>query len=142
MYRVLLPVDGDEDRAMSIARLVANLPGEPSDVEGVVLNVFEEFEERDDMGAANSDDLFDGAEPPDTVDMVVDYLSERGIESRSLFEHGDTVDVILQVAVGEDVDLITISGRRRSPAGKVIFGSVTQDVLLNSDRPVAVTMEG
>lgn len=141
MYRVLLPVDGDEDRAMSIARMVANLPGEPSDIEGIVLNVFEEFEERDDMGAANSDDLFDVAEPPDTADMVVDYLSERDIESRSLFEHGDTVDVILEVAVEEEVDLITISGRRRSPAGKVIFGSVTQDVLLNSDRPVAVTME-
>nr|WP_276414161.1 universal stress protein [Halomicroarcula sp. XH51] len=34
--------------------------------------------------------------------------------------------------------MIVLAGRKRSPAGKALFGSVTQDVILGTDRSVLV----
>lgn len=38
--------------------------------------------------------------------------------------------------VGVELDSALVVGRKRSPTGKAVFGSITQDVLLNSPRPV------
>jgi len=38
--------------------------------------------------------------------------------------------------VDEDVDLVTLVGRRRSPAGKLPMGSVSREVLLGTRQPV------
>jgi nucleotide-binding universal stress UspA family protein len=45
-------------------------------------------------------------------------------------------DELLAAAKSIDANAICISGRRRRPTGKAVFGSVTQDVILGSDRPV------
>lgn len=49
---------------------------------------------------------------------------------------GDAADEIVRYAEREDARYIVIGGRKRSPVGKAVFGSVTQDVLLSADRPV------
>lgn len=49
---------------------------------------------------------------------------------------GDASDEIVRHAEDEAARYIVIGGRKRSPVGKAVFGSVTQDVLLSADRPV------
>lgn len=43
---------------------------------------------------------------------------------------------LLQCAKDEDVDLLVIGIRRRSPVGKLIMGSNAQDIILQADCPV------
>lgn len=55
---------------------------------------------------------------------------------------GDPADEIVAYADEVDARYIVVSARKRSPAGKALFGSVTQSVLLNAGRPVvAITSE-
>ena len=51
---------------------------------------------------------------------------------------GDPTDRIVAYADEHDARYIVVASRKRSPAGKVLFGSVAQSVLLNAGRPVVV----
>lgn len=53
---------------------------------------------------------------------------------------GDAADEIVRYSSDNNARYIVISGRRRSPVGKALFGSVTQSVLLDADRPVVTTI--
>lgn len=53
---------------------------------------------------------------------------------------GDPVESIIEAADDLDARYVVLGGRRRTPVGKVVFGSVTQSVLLNADRPVVTVM--
>ena len=53
---------------------------------------------------------------------------------------GDESEEILSYAADHDARYIVMGGRKRSPVGKVMFGSVAQSVLLGSDRPVLLVM--
>lgn len=49
---------------------------------------------------------------------------------------GDASDELVRYANEQDASYICVGGRRRSAVGKALFGSVTQDVLLNAECPV------
>lgn len=138
MYRILLAIDRKEDRARRTAEMVASLPGS-GEIEAVVLNVFEEFTATDDMGRVSSEDVYEESSLPNSVDVATELLEGTGIDTERRQEHGDPAKIILDVAEEVDADCIAMSGRKRSPAGKVLFGSVTQSVLLSSDRPVLIS---
>ena len=53
---------------------------------------------------------------------------------------GEPVKEILDEAERSDVRYIVIGGRKRTPVGKTVFGSITQSILLNADRPVMAVM--
>jgi len=53
---------------------------------------------------------------------------------------GNVTEEILQVASEEDPRYLVVGGRKRTPVGKAIFGSVTQSVLLEADRPVITVL--
>jgi nucleotide-binding universal stress UspA family protein len=126
MYNVVIGVDNDEDRAMACARSVGTLPGDGSDVHVTILHSF-----TDNPSGASATQIH-------SVREVSDYFDEQGIDYDVTESSGDPAEVIIETADELDADLIVLSGRKRSPAGKALFGSVTQAVILNADRPVMV----
>lgn len=53
---------------------------------------------------------------------------------------GEPVKEILGEARRRDAQYLVIGGRKRSPTGKALFGSKTQSILLQADRPVVTVM--
>lgn len=140
MYQIVLPVDDNENRALAAAETVVSLPTADNELEVLILNVLENFKAPDDTGSITAAEVFNNSEPPGTVETVRQFLEDEGVSVTVERELGDPAETILEVSENSNSDAIVISGRRRSPAGKVLFGSVTQSVLLGSDIPVIVSM--
>lgn len=135
MYQILMPIDTDVDRALAQAEYIANLPGS-DEVRTMILFV---FSGRTGEDLPNELKPFKSATRVESVRRAQEYLEEHGVEVEILDESGDAAEDIIDEANRYEVDSIVLGGRKRSPAGKVIFGSVTQSVILNTDRPVVVT---
>lgn len=134
MYHVLVPMDADEDRAMTQARYVADLPSADGGVRATVLFIFGSDDDvPEEWGRFKSVDRIG------SVRHASEYLEDHGVDVELIDESGDTAEFILREAEERAVDAIVLGGRKRSPAGKAIFGSVTQSVILNTDVPVVVT---
>ncbi|MFC7075969.1 universal stress protein [Haloarcula halophila] len=131
MYRVLVPVDDDPDRARGQAAFVADLPGGTDEVEAIVTHALtpEQAEAPEDLKSVDR---------VETVRLVRDTLDERGIDYQLAEARTPPADGILDLAAEFDVDQIVMGSRKRSPTGKVVFGSVAQQVLLEGDVPVTV----
>ena len=141
MHTILLPIDESETRSQRAARTVIELPGGPEKKAVVLLNVSEEtkqpwLQEFESQRAEGRDD----PELPASTEAARTLLAEAGIDVDTRLEQGDITENILAVAEEIDADSIVMSGRKKSATGKVLFGSVTQSVLLSADRPVTVLM--
>ena len=81
----------------------------------------------------------------DKVEEVAQSFAEKACTNvtsnyRAVGLVGDTVSTVLDYADDQDARYLVIGGRKRSPAGKALFGSVTQSILMNTDRPVLAVM--
>lgn len=59
---------------------------------------------------------------------------EGGVETVGLV--GDPPETILEYAADRDARFVLVSSRQRTATGKLLFGSVTQSILLDADRSV------
>lgn len=71
-------------------------------------------------------------------DLGQEVLSEFDVEYEVVGLLGEKAEQILDAAKKYDCDHIFLAGRRRSPAGKALFGDATQRVVLDFDGPVTV----
>ena len=129
MYSVLLPVDASEGRAAAQAAAVANLPHATEDVEARVVHVFD----NEDIAERTA------VEQTPSGKELVEHLRAAGLKVTTESAYGDPTEQIVSTAQEHDVDMIILGGRKRSPMGALIFGSVSQGVILDADRPVTVT---
>jgi nucleotide-binding universal stress UspA family protein len=124
MVKILATIDNNEDRAINQAETIIKLAAATSDIEVVLLHVFEDNPEGATVKQVQS------------VRSAKDELEAAGIEVEMLGVSGDPSEAILDYADDLAVDFITVSGRKRTPVGKVLLGSVSQQVLLHADQPV------
>lgn len=92
-------------------------------------------------GSSNTYSIEDGERDAASAakDIVAETLDDwDDVQFRGLV--GDPVKEILDEAKRCDARYLVIGGRKRSSVGKAVFGSATQSVLLQADRPVVVVM--
>ncbi|MFB6137917.1 MAG: universal stress protein [Halobacteriaceae archaeon] len=126
MYQVLVPIDEDEERARAQVEAVRRLPAAEEEVVATLLHVYPEGEPR------RPGDL-------DAGETALELLEADGITVRTQNRRGDPAAEILDVATETGAELVVLGGRKRSPLGSLLFGSVSHAVILDADRPVTVT---
>lgn len=126
MYEVLVAVDDSEERAVKQARAVTDMPG----AEEIRVTLLHSF--TDNPSGASASQVA-------SVRRAMEILEEAGVATDLYEDSGDPSKAIIDTASEIGADVICVGGRKRSPAGKALFGSVAQSIILNSDRPVLVT---
>jgi nucleotide-binding universal stress UspA family protein len=137
--KILLPIDSESDRAIAAANAVTTIPNAAEVVEVLILNVENKINVTgEDGGMVKSKDWYDESDFPQSVQQALEVLEKAGISTKKRREHGDSAETIINVANEINADRIIMAGRNQTPVGKVLFGSVTQAVLLNARKPVTV----
>ncbi|WP_226022731.1 universal stress protein [Halomicrobium salinisoli] len=129
MYQIVAGIDASEDRAAAAADAITDLPLADDSTRVTLLHAFDDGEEG-------------SVEDVPSVRRARDALAEADLEVTCAGATGDPADAIMERADEVDADMIVVAGRKRTPAGKVLFGSVTQSVILGTDRPVFVCSAG
>jgi nucleotide-binding universal stress UspA family protein len=131
MYTIVAGVDQNRDRTAAQARAIVDLPVDPEQVEVVFVHNFLENQ----SGASVMQ--VSGVKQARSVleDTGFDVILEE-------FSHEDPVEGVLRLADEYGADLLVVAGRKRSPTRKALFGSVSQQVMLNTDLPVLVCNPG
>lgn len=125
MTNVLLAIDEAEDRVNRQLETLEDLSLEAG------ANVTALYVFSDNPSGASVNHL-------KTARTAEQRLEDAGYDVTLDERSGEPAAEILTHAAENDVDLICLAGRNRSPTGKALFGSVTQDVILGTDLPVLI----
>lgn len=152
MYRVLLPVDKNEPRARAQVEAVLELSAAAGDLAVDIVHVHDSVSTTNAEWAAGdsftetyaeemAENVRNADRIPSSVETAADLLESSDLEFVVHERSGEPAKEILELAAELDSNAIILGVSRRSPVGKVLFGSVVQAVILDSDRPVTVVPE-
>lgn len=138
---VLVAIAGLEERSGERYAKVLTTLADSGSVSPVLAHVYSEddtdqLERMFDIDPLEANQLSAAAEHNTAVRTLSSTLDDQGIEHTIRGAIGNPGTEILRMADKVDADFILIGGQKRTPTGKALFGSTSQNVLLNSDRPV------
>lgn len=131
---ILLPTDGSEATTDAAAHAFSH--AERYDATIHVLSV---VELSSGLGTAGRDEeKLDRRkrERAATAEQLVEEHAPEGVDATVAVEFGSPARVITEYATEIGADLAVMSTRARGGAGRVIFGSVTEQVIQAGDTPV------
>lgn len=96
-----------------------------------------EFRKLQRENIENNDEAID-------MDSINEFAAKQAEEAAENIKYpyktigrvGDASSDVVSYAKKHEARYIVIGGRKRSPAGKAVFGSVAQSILLNAENPV------
>lgn len=151
MRRALVVIDGEESTTDLLAEAGDCVQGTGADIVLVTMmtekSLDRDVETLEQIGKVENksygtDAPLKGAERA-TTELARDVLPDE-VEYTTvsrLIEDGDEAETILEIADEHECDHIFLTGRKRSPTGKALFGDRAQTVLLNADGYVTVAMQ-
>ncbi|MFA9428348.1 universal stress protein [Natronorubrum sp. A-ect3] len=144
MDTILLPVTSHTGWARDLAAAAAETEA-GTKTKAIVMHLFEDGE-----AETTRSNLDYPVDEPLTLDelatrkrgvsVTTDVLEDAGIDVQVQGHNGgdEPAGEVVATAEREDADRIYLYSRKRSPAGKAVFGSTIQRVLLNASCPVVV----
>jgi nucleotide-binding universal stress UspA family protein len=132
---------GDAERIDRLAEETIDIAS-PSAATVILGHVFTETEYERALDRLGFDPTAGEASPNEvagrhaTVRELGDRLDEAGVEFAVGGAVGDHGDSIVGLAEESGADMVIVGGRQRSPAGKAVFGSTAQKVMLSAPCPV------
>jgi len=133
----------DEERTERLAE-EAIAVAKPAGAEVVLTHVFTDEEFDGVKTRLGVDETSEGSTPDavaerhTTTRALSKALTEAGVSHSVRGAVGDHADEVVEAAARVGADRVVVGGRRRSPTGKAVFGSVAQEVLLSSPCPVTL----
>ena len=137
--------DDDEERVASVAQTAIDVAG-PAGATVHLVHVFseEQYERvKRQLEFGPNDEVTPDAvaRRHATIRDVGTLLDEAGVDHEWHGAVGETAEEMLAFADRFGADMLIVGGRGRSPAGKAVFGSTAQEILLNADCPVTYIRE-
>jgi nucleotide-binding universal stress UspA family protein len=132
--RILLCYDGSVEARKGLDRVAELAAAVPSRV--TVLSVAEPlYHERPFTGYA---DPREEQEHRRLLDDALEELRRRGVHAESAEASGDTADSIVEAARERGADLVVVGSRHRKLVERLLFGSVSAEVVVDAPCDVLV----
>lgn len=139
---ILLAVGpSDSDRIDRLAEETIDVAG-PAGSTVVLGHVFTRSEYQDTLDKLSFDTEAEEVSPNDvalrhaTIRDLAEMFDEAGVDYEIRGSVGDHGKAIVDLAEAVKADRVIVGGRKRSPTGKAVFGSVAQEVMLSAPCPV------
>ncbi|WP_418283741.1 universal stress protein [Halorubrum sp. DTA46] len=144
---VLLAVGTEDEKRTEQLAEEAIAIAKPAGAEVVLTHVFTD-DEFDGVRSQLGVDASSEGSTPDavatrhtTIRNLAKALDDAGVNYTIRGAVGELADEVVATAESISADRIVVGGRRRSPTGKAVFGSVAQDVMLSAPCPVTFVRE-